>query len=216
MPRYNVLLGCDLKYYNDWTVPLLKSIHFHNPWINLHCHIVNPTVENSLDNVSITTEKREFLNSDTKIAYLQAVRFLVASEKFSNNENVVTLDADSICTRSIIEPTEIENLFQKQYVLKHHKEDRWLAGLVVFNQNGFRQELNKELTSIAFDNWQWGRDQIVLNTFANEFNFQSVGNQWMSIGKNKANSVFLTLKGNQKVKEKFLINYRRYKDQGTE
>ena len=215
MPRYNVLLGCDQKYYDEWAVPLLKSIHHHNPWISLHCHIVNPTVENSLDNVNITTEKREFLNSDTKIAYLQAVRFLVAAEKFSNNENVVTLDADSICTRPIIEPTEIENLFQKQYVLQHHKEDRWLAGLVVFNQNGFRQELNKELTSIAFDNWQWGRDQIVLNTFANEFNFQSVGNQWMSIGKNKTNSVFLTLKGNQKVKEKFLINYQRYRDQGT-
>ena len=215
MPRYNVLLGCDQKYYDKWAVPLLKSIYYYNPWISLHCHIVNPTVENSLDNVSITTEKREFLNSDTKIAYLQAVRFLVASEKFSNNENVVTLDADSICTRPIIESTEIENLFQKQYVLKHHKEDRWLAGLVVFNQNGFRQELYKELTSIAFDDWQWGRDQIVLNTFANKFNFQSVGNQWMSIGKNKTNSVFLTLKGNQKVKEKFLVNYNRYKNQGT-
>ncbi len=215
MPRYNVLLGCDQKYYDEWAVPLLKSIYYHNPWISLHCHIVNPTVENSLDNVSITTEKREFLNSDAKIAYLQAARFLVASEKFSNNENVVTLDADSICTRPIIESTEIENLFQKQYVLKHHKEDRWLAGLVVFNQNGFRQELYKELTSIAFDDWQWGRDQIVLNTFANKFNFQSVGNQWMSIGKNKTNSVFLTLKGNQKVKEKFLVNYNRYKNQGT-
>jgi hypothetical protein len=215
MPRYNVLLGCDQKYYNDWAVPLLKSIQRHNPWLSLHCHIVNPTVENSLDNVSITTEKREFLNDEAKISYLQSVRFLAVAEKFNKNENVVTLDADSICTRPIVESTEMKNIFQKQYVLKHHKEDRWLAGLVVFNQNGFRQELNKELTSVPFDNWQWGRDQIVLNTFANEFNFQSVGNQWMSIGKNKANSVFLTLKGNQKVKEKFLVNYNRYKNQGT-
>ena len=210
MPRYNVLLGCDQKYYDDWAVPLLKSIHFHNPWINLHCHIVNPTVENSLDNVSITTEKREFLNSDSKIAYLQAVRFLVAAEKFSNNENVVTLDADSICTRPIIRPTEIKHLFEKQYVLKHHKEDRWLAGLVVFNQNGFRQELHKELTSVPFDEWLWGRDQTVLNTFADEFNFESVGKQWMSIGKNKSHSIFLTLKGEQKNTKKYLDIYKKY------
>ena len=210
MPRYNVLLGCDQKYYDDWAVPLLKSIHFHNPWINLHCHIVNPTVENSLDNVSITTEKREFLNDEAKISYLQSVRFLAVAEKFNKNENVVTLDADSICTRPIVESTEMENIFQKQYVLKHHKEDRWLAGLVVFNQNGFRQELHKELTSVPFDEWLWGRDQTVLNTFADEFNFESVGKQWMSIGKNKSHSIFLTLKGEQKNTKKYLDIYKKY------
>ena len=164
MPAYNILLGCDQTYYDDWAVPLLKTIHYHNPWLSLHCHIVNPTVENSLDNVSISTEKREFINSESKISYLQSVRFLVAAEKFSNNENVVTLDCDTICTRAISNPTEIHNLFQKQHVLKHHKEHRWLAGLVAFNQNGLRQALYKELTSVPFDDWSWGRDQTVLNT----------------------------------------------------
>jgi len=131
MPRYNVLLGCDQKYYNDWAIPLLKSIHRHNPWLHLHCHIVNPTVENSLDNVSITTEKREFLNDEAKISYLQSVRFLAVAEKFNKNENVFTLDADSICTRTIAQGAAIERLFNKQHVLKHHKENRWLAGFVV-------------------------------------------------------------------------------------
>jgi hypothetical protein len=214
MQVYNVLIGCDQKYYDDWAVPLLSSIHRHNPWLKLHCHIVNPTKLNKLKYASITTEQRQFVNDEAKISYLQGVRFLVAKEKFSNNENVVTLDCDTICTRSIINPTEINNLFEKQHVLKHHKEDRWLAGLVVFNQNSLRQELYEELTSVPFDDWKWGRDQIVLNTFADKFNFQSVGNQWMSIGKNKTNSVFLTLKGNQKFKEKFLNAYNNYKSQG--
>lgn len=110
MPRYNVLLGCDQKYYDEWAVPLLKSIHRHNPWLNLHCHIVNPTVENSLDNVDITTEKREFINSEAEISYLQSVRFLAVAEKFNNNENVFTLDADSICTRTIAQGAAIERL----------------------------------------------------------------------------------------------------------
>ena len=86
MQPCNIVVGCDQIYYNDWAVPLLKSIQRHNPWINLHCHIVNPTVENSLDNVSITTETREFINDEVKISYLQCVRFLVVARKFKNNE----------------------------------------------------------------------------------------------------------------------------------
>ena len=34
----------------------------------------------------------------------------------------------------------------------------------------------------------------------------------MSIGKNKINSYFLTLKGNQKYKEKYLTKFKNYKD----
>ena len=49
MQPCNILVGCDQTYYDEWAVPLLKSINKHNPWINLHCHIVNPTVENSLE-----------------------------------------------------------------------------------------------------------------------------------------------------------------------
>jgi hypothetical protein len=213
MPLYNVVLGCDQTYYDDWAVPLLLSIHRHNPWISLHCHIVNPTKRNTLKYANITSEQRIFANEEAKISYLQSVRFLVAEEKFSNNENVFTLDADTICTRPIENPIEINELFQKQHILKHQKEDRWLAGLVVFNQNGFRQALYKELTSIPFDDWKWGRDQTVLNTFAKDFNFESVGRKWMSVGKIKnSSSVFLTLKGNQKYSDKYLNNYNKYKN----
>ena len=97
MQHYNVLLGCDQTYFDEWATPLLKSIQYHNPWLRLHCHIVNPTKQNKLQNVSITSESRSFHSEEAKISYLQAVRFLVAADKFSNNENVFTLDADTIC-----------------------------------------------------------------------------------------------------------------------
>src|SRR5210317_1926416 len=101
MLRYNVLIGCDQNYFDQWAVPLLQSINHHNPWLNLHCHIVNPTKENTLDSVSITHEKKDFLNNESKISYLQSVRFLAVANKFRKNEHVITLDADSICTREI-------------------------------------------------------------------------------------------------------------------
>ena len=129
MPHYNVLIGCDQNYYDAWAVPLLQSIHRHNPWIQLHCHIVNPTKDNTLDNVAITSEQIEFASEEVKISYLQSVRFLAVADKLSKNESVITLEADSICTRKIGK-VATQRLFEKQHVLKHHKEDRWVAGYV--------------------------------------------------------------------------------------
>ena len=212
--RYNVVIGCDQNYYDKWATTLLSSIARHNPWLELHCHIVNPTHDNKLENVSITSEQKEFKNDDAKISYLQSVRFIIAEEKFSNKENVFTLDADTICTRPISNE-EIKYIFKKQHILKYYRKDRWLAGLVVFNQNGFRQAFYKELTSIPFDDWEWGRDQTVLNTFAKDFNFKSAGCEpggcgFMAIGANKANAAFLTLKGRQKNKQIYLNHYAKY------
>lgn len=209
MPHYNILIGCDQGYYDTWAVPLLQSIHKHNPWIHLHCHIVNPTKDNFLDNVDITSEQIKFASDESKISYLQSVRFLAVANKFGNNESVFTLDADTICTRKIGK-VATERLFEKQHVLKHHKDDRWLAGFVTFLDNGFRQAYYKELTSIPIEEWKWGRDQTVLNMFAKEFKFEPVDRLWMAIGKNKHNSAFLTLKGEQKITDKYLNVYKGY------
>jgi hypothetical protein len=209
MQQFNILLGVDQTYYDNWAVNLLTSIQRHNPWFNLHCHIVNPTKENKLDNVSITTETISFANDESKISYLQSVRFLAVANKFKNNENVFTLDADTICTRRIGN-VFTQRLFKKQHVLKHHKEDRWLAGFVTFNNNGFRQELAKELNSVPLDSWRWGRDQTILNQLAKEYDYQPLDKLWMAIGKNRHNSSFLTLKGEQKVTEKYLNVYKKY------
>ena len=42
MQHYNVLVGCDQKYYNDWAENLILSIRHFNPWLTCHVHIVNP------------------------------------------------------------------------------------------------------------------------------------------------------------------------------
>jgi len=211
MQRCNILIGCDQTYYDTWAIPLLKSIQQHNPQIRLHCHIVNPTKDNALDNVDITSDQLEFVSDESKISYLQSVRFLAVADKFQKNEYVITLDADSICTRKIGK-TAIERLFEKQYVLKHHKENRWLAGFVVFNDNGFRQEYARELNRIPVDNWKWGRDQTVLNRLAGDYKFEKLDPLWMAIGKNRNSSAFLTLKGEQKETDKYLNVYRKYLD----
>ena len=208
MPRYNILIGCDQKYFDEWGIVLLRSIQKYNPQLSLHCHIVNPTKNNQLKNVDITSEYINFSSNEVKISYLQSIRFLVVADKFSKNEKVITLDADSICTRSL---NNLDELFKKQHVLSHHKEDRWLAGFVTFNDNGFRQEYSSQLKIEPLEKWKWGRDQLVLNKLSKEYQFKKLPIEWMSIGKNKSNSAFLTLKGDQKVKDKYLNIYKKFK-----
>lgn len=209
MQPYNAIIGCDQAYFDTWGTPLLKSIQQRMPWLLLHCHIVNPTKQNRLDNVNITYEYKQFTTEETKISYLQAVRFLVAAHKFVNNEKVFTLDADTICTKKV-DQSAFSAVFKHQYVLQHPKEQRWLAGFVTFKDNEFRQEYAKQLESIPFEEWKWGRDQTILNQMADTFNFKPLPKEWLSIGKNKSGSTFLTLKGEQKYTDKYLDVYTKY------
>ena len=208
MPRYSILIACDQKYYEDWGVNLLKSTHFHNPWLTLRCHIVNPGKFNKLDFVEYTTEDLLFENETSRISYLQSARFIAVS-KISTTEFVLTLDCDTICTRSFTR-TDFLKLFEKQYVLQHPKDFRWLAGLVAFSNNNFRIAYANRLNELPTSQWEWGRDQNILAVLSNEYNFEPVNKSWMAIGKNKNDSAFLTLKGDQKVTYKYLKIYNNY------
>ena len=209
MQVYNLVVGVDQQYFDTWATPLFKSISTHNPNLRLHCHIVNPTKSNTLSNVDITEETIKFANDTSKISYLQSVRFLIADSKFSKSEKVVTLDADTICTRSYSQE-EIEFLFSKQHILQSYKDKRWLAGLVAFSDNGFRQDYINEIKSKDIEEWEWGRDQNILDKFSEEYNFIPAPRDWMCIGKNSSDSIFLTLKGTQKTKAKYLRWYGKY------
>lgn len=209
MQVYNLVVGVDQNYFDKWATPLLKSIATHNPNLKLHCHIVNPTKSNEIINVDITEEDILFDNDTSKISYLQSVRFLIAADKFNAAEKVMTLDADTICTRSYTQE-EIDFLFSKQHILQHYKDNRWLAGLVAFHNSNFRRNYAKEIRSEQLDNWEWGRDQNILAKFSKEYNFVAAPRTWISIGKNSADSIFLTLKGNQKNKNRYLDIYKGY------
>jgi hypothetical protein len=210
MQHYNIVLACDQAYYDNWAIDLLKSINYYNPWIKLHCEVINPTKKNMLSFANVTEHNIDFDNDSSKLSYLQSRRFIAAAN-IPSNENVVTLDCDTICTRSI-DHIEIHSLFQKQYVLKHKKDGRWLAGMVTFNTyNDFRFILKKSLLEKDIKYWKPGRDQDILEDLAKPMQFIELPKNWMSLGKHKNHSVFLTLKGSQKYKEKYLRFFNNFK-----
>ena len=210
MQACSILVGVDQKYYDDWALTLLKSINFNCPNIKLRCHVVNPKNLKKLSFVEYTTEEISFDNEDSKISYLQAVRFLAVS-KIPTTEFVLTIDADTICCREFTKE-EFINIFDKQNILvKDKKPDRWLCGLICFRNDNFRYEYADLLNSKSVSEWKPGRDQKALLKLKDKFNFVPVHHKWMSVGKNGRSSIFLTLKGEQKSTHKYLEKYNDYK-----
>ena len=204
-----LLIGCDNAYYVDWALPLLKSLNYFVPWLELHVHIVNPDNYTPLDYVKYTTEHRIFSNDDAMTAYLQAVRFKVAYEEYQDRP-VMIVDADSICTQAFTEQ-DYDQLVDEVTVLRHPKADRWLAGLVATNNAQFLQDYYDLLVAEPFDLWQYGRDQDILKDLSKQYSYRSAGQHWMKIGKPSKECIFLTLKGDQKTSGKYLQHYNNFK-----
>lgn len=209
---YNILIGCDHAYYEQWGVPLLKSVKHYAPWVNLHAHIVNTDSYTRLADVNYTTETRAFYSDESRIAYLQAVRFLKAYELFPGVEDhIITVDADSICTQSFT-PAELDSIKHTPTILKHQKAGHWLAGFVSYGASRFKKDIYDLILSEPIENWVYGRDQACMAELSNDIQYQECGDRWMKVGKPHKDAIFLTLKGNQKNTDKYLQHYNKIKE----
>jgi hypothetical protein len=207
----HILIACDQKYYDKWGIELLKSTRYYNPssWLAVHCHIVNPRLGfEQVKDVNYTTEKYD----NPSIEYLQSVRFLVASDKFST-EQVMILDADTVCTREFSQQ-DFNFVTSNVTVLKHHKQaalHTWLCGLVTLGTGNFRHEFADKLSNSLVSSWKYGHDQDVLNSLSDKYSFNEATTDWMCMGKQNPKSVFLTLKGTHKLNPKYTNQFERYK-----
>jgi hypothetical protein len=119
----------------------------------------------------------------------------------------MSIDCDTLCTKSFSK-NEFVQFTEEIHVLRHHKADRWMAGLVTYGCNNiFREKFKNALLDISVENWPIGHDQTILNILSSDFQFKktSVG-EWMSFGRGKG--IFLTLKGDQKTGPGYLNTYQ--------
>jgi hypothetical protein len=206
----NFLIACDQTYYDDWGHELLRSIQWHNPWLKLHCHIVNPqNRKKGLTYVDYTTETKEFTSESNRLGYLQAVRFLAVAEKFNDEDFVMTTDADTICTRPIIKQ-HYQEVCSQVNILTHQKHGGWLCGLVTYGRGSFKKDYADALKSKPFDKWEVGHDQLILPTLQDKHRFRILDKKWMSIGKHRNSSAFFTLKGNDRNNRNFRAAYESF------
>ena len=204
--KFNILIGADWKYYSNWCINLINTTRQYNPWINIHVVIVNPEDYIPIEGVNYYHDIVDFPNEECKVAYYQAVRFLKVPEIFPNDELVITLDCDTVCSRPFNELDYLK-VAQTIHVQRHQKADKWMAGLVTYGSSSqFRHEFKDRLMARPLEDWRYGWDQDVLNEMAKEYSFEKLRvGEWLSFGKGKG--LFLTLKGEQKVKRKFLDVY---------
>lgn len=203
---YNILLACDSLYYNQWTKNCIKSIQHFVPWINITVIIVNPENIETISNVRYVYDYVDFKSKNSKVPYYQAVRFLKCAEIFPNDELVMSIDCDTLCTRSFSE-ADFKLITSSIHVQRHQKNIRWMAGLVTYGDNSkFRNDFRTELLKLPLDLWPYGWDQDVLNSLDSVYHYKklSVG-EWMSFG--RGGGTFLTLKGDQKISEGYLDIY---------
>ena len=208
----HILIACDQEYYDKWGIELLKSTRYYNPhnWLNLHCHIVNPRLGfEQVKDVYYSTEEY----SSPSIQYLQTVRYLVTAATLPT-EQVMILDADTVCTREFSQQ-DFNNVTANVTVLKHHKQaalHTWLCGLVTLGTGNFRHEFADKLSSLPVSSWPYGHDQDVLNSLSDKYSFNKAPSEWICMGKQNLESVFLTLKGDKhKLNPKYTNQFERYK-----
>ena len=152
----NILIACDQQYYDDWGIHLLRSIHYYNPFINLYVHLVNPQNLNKLKYVHYSEEKIKFENYESKISYLQIVRFLKISEIFKDTSKLVmTIDTDSICTKAFTLKEFVKTAKEISILWRDSegnvKDPRWLAGLITFGTGNFRHVFAETLRTVRID-----------------------------------------------------------------
>lgn len=203
-----LLISCDIDYYNTWAVNLVRSMKRFVPWIDIHIIIVNADNIEKIDSVTYHFDYQKFSDTENAIAYYQAVRFLKCSEIFPNKELVMTIDCDSLCTESFSKE-DFEKICSSVSVLRHHKTERWLAGLVTFgDSNEFRKAFTDRLLEKPIEKWFPGYDQKILRSLEKEYNFvESVPGDWIGFGYKKGK--FITLKGEQKTASKYISIYKK-------
>jgi hypothetical protein len=120
-----IYFSCDLKYYQEHGIPLIKSIVNTISWIGVHVHLVlyrPPTnlfyhkrvsytyeiiTEEFVNSIVLATDSgkltinKELLHTDNdyrikEIIYFSCARFLKLSELFQKNQFVLQIDADAI------------------------------------------------------------------------------------------------------------------------
>jgi len=205
---YNILLACDSVYYDTWAINCIRSIQKFTPWVNVHIVIVNPKNSyHKISGVNYYEDVIDFPNESCKVAYYQAVRFLKCAELFPNNELVMTIDCDTLCTREFTK-NELHTILSSIHVQRHQKDIRWMAGLVTYgNDSKFRNEFREQLLKLPLEKWPYGWDQDILNSLHSTYNYKTLKvGEWMSFG--RGNGTFLTLKGDQKISEGYLNTYQ--------
>lgn len=168
----SIYIPSDTFYFNEWSKIFIISIKKYVPWINVHCHIFDPTDQDiawcKKYNVTVSSETtpQEFNTIDRKKGYWVCTRFYRIPEIFSNDVSVLALDSDCLFTKPLTEKEFTKDLSQ-DWVAIREKGSGCLGGSVGLSAHGSARHLIREEIE-KYDVLKWYLDQTILNHFLNK------------------------------------------------
>ena len=98
--KYNLLLACDRSYYDQWAINLARSVQTWLPWMSITMVLADSEPVEDIPEVRYVYHTSPEMGDDQRVAYYQALRFLICAELFDDDQLVMTLDVDTVCTQS--------------------------------------------------------------------------------------------------------------------
>jgi len=228
-----IYFSCDETYYNDFGIPLIKSIISQVSDIGVHCHIIKKNLDFQPTLFERTTYTWEliddtFLSSiplsqspttgkynkekTAEVVYYSCARFMQLDKIFSKHHRVLQIDCDSILWQSFPLADFLEVTNEVRAMRKPKSPEKLIASAISFG-NGieghrFRKHFATELYTAFSTNAYWFIDQDVMQKVF-KFPFQSIPIFWNTWSFKKRAGYFRTAKGNKKNNDTF-NNKRKY------
>ena len=220
-----IFFSCDLNYFHEYGIPLIKSIVNQIDWIGVHCHLIlknNDFSKFTHPRVSFSYEiiTDEFINSiplgkqrlakkanteiSPEIIYYSCARFMQLDKIFTDtSKNILQIDCDSLLFNKFSQQefctiTDIPRPMRKEKNPKKIIASAISLGAGVTGAE-FRKKLSQLLLSEFQKNAYWFIDQHILQfIFAETDLKETIPFYWNTWSFKKQKAYFRTAKGNKK------------------
>lgn len=236
-----IYFSCDVNYYNNYGIPLIKSIIYQNNWIGVHCHIIikdnnkfkrvdDPRVTYSTENITqefLETINFEPMNSklakfdvdlDAEKTYYACARFMQADKIFpTNDKRIFQLDCDTLLFTNFDKEKFLELTSHVRAMRKPKTPEKIIASALSYGNGNEGLEFRKLLASTLIERFStkayWFIDQIVMQELFLNKQFIPIEMHWNQWSFKKKFAYFRTGKGNKKSRnEVFLKELDKWKN----
>lgn len=208
LEKNNIFLACDNIFYHRFAINCAKSIRYFAPFAHIHIHVVNHSGDLYKDN-SITYSFENFpqLPEHPSTRYYASVRLLRAEELFTDDQQVMIIDVDSLATKHIPQSLYHDQTLQLSQLVR--KGGRWNNSMICLGigevANKFKKDIKKTLLEIPIPDWDGWYDQDCVGKIRNRHNIQPIDLSWLNFSyKKNSNSYFFSGKGERKDNPEFL------------
>ena len=224
--KFVIFFSCDLKYYNLYGIPLIKSIIHQNGWVGVHCHLILKDTNNfdryPNNRVSYSTEFVDdnffdtinFTNAgfhpgkfdavlDAEKTYYACSRFMHIDKIFPTPyKRILQVDCDTLLFKNFPKLDFEQATDYVRAMRKPKSPEKIIASCLSLGKGedglAFRKRLAKEMTETFSKEAYWFVDQVVLQNIFNKMQFEPLPLHWNHWSFKKRNSYFRTAKGNKK------------------